>query len=277
MIIKQNNIIRLFIYTVLLLLISTIILTLIAWFIRSPGMMSMTGLGAFIIVMFPVVLSDKISKFISYIIKYSDELRKLSDYIDSLAVYNFAKQFPYLFRAVIQIIGYWIVETFSSLSSFKSDFFSLINPGDLVFSLFMLIFGLLSQFQENDKWGRRFKWISEVTGNATFLRGLSLLVFGIVYPEKYQIAHTFASNPLWFLDYWLRFDIVGSTGIFNSLIMLVSGTGVIYLCIQILRDCRIKKETKYMAWGAIIDSIWLLTIPIYEIYSLIQYFSSKNK
>lgn len=125
---KQNNIIRLFIYIVLLLLISTIILTLIAWFIRSPGMMSMTGLGAFIIVMFPVVLSDKISKFISYIIKYSDELQKLSDYIESLAIYNFAKQFPYLFRAVIQIIGYWIVETFSSLSSFKSDFSASLIP-----------------------------------------------------------------------------------------------------------------------------------------------------
>jgi len=252
---------------------AVVFFTTLAWFLKSHLLMSLTGLSLFIVVMFPVVLSDDIKRFVKSVFKntvFNDEL--ISTYHTSQVI-KFLKEYPVIFRAVLQTIGFWIVELYSDFNTFRFESLQSLNPKSLLLSVLLIIIGFLGQFYERDNFHKRLEWTANVTGNISFYRGLLLLISGVSFPSYWEVADSLFSDPFWFMNNSIRHLIIRRIDLLPAIILGIIFIFLIKNARDDIKNSQISNEKRELAWGLIFVSIWVLTISLFYfvIFILIIY------
>jgi hypothetical protein len=218
--------------------------------------------------MLPVLFTKFFKKIVLYFIKPLDQKAEFLSIFDNSTIIKLIEELPVLFRSIIQSVGFWIVELYSGLLTFKIDSLKELDPSDLIFSIVLIVFGLFGQISHSSHSWKKIEWLSNVIGNVTFFRGFFLLVFAVIAPPFWGIAHDFFSDPLWIWNFELRTSIVRNLGIINTIVLaVIFGAGLKY-SIGIIRNQNSSKETRELAWGLCIISLYILTIPIYILVGL---------
>lgn len=251
---------------------SFFILTLFAWIIRSSTFMCIIGLVLFGLVMFPIVFAKAIKKVGLFTLKIVDERDLVISNLKNSSIVRFGQKYPEFFRAIVQTIGFWIVEVYSDLSSFKVDFIKSIDLPGLLFSLILLVSGFLGQFLRKNKPRKFYMWISDVMGNVSFFRGLFLLLIGVFFNSAYNAFYDFFSTFLFFLDFRLIVHVTSKLDLFGLLVICIIPFVCIFSLPKIIRDPLKSTSEKDLAWGFLFFNIWISAIPIIEIYVIIKYY-----
>lgn len=249
------------------LFILIIILTTAAFLLKSHVMMGVTGLCLFGLVMIPYYSlkysKKKIESATSEILPTG---KTVSDYLSM-----FIRKLPVLAQSVFQSVGFWIVGYYSDLNTFDPRKINPLEKESLMFMLFMVFLGTLGQLYQKPKGKNIYKWISNVVGNFTFLRSLLLLIIAATFPKIWQMMLDFFSNPFWFLDYHISWEVRRFFDIGNTLILLFVALVLINACRYAIKDKTTSADKKEFAWGLVFFLLYFLTIPGVYIVNLIYY------
>jgi len=222
--------------------------------------------------MFPIVFAKAIKKVGLFTLKIVDERDLVISNLKNSSIVRFGQKYPEFFRAIVQTIGFWIVEVYSDLSSFKVDFIKSIDLPGLLFSLILLVSGFLGQFLRKNKPRKFYMWISDVMGNVSFFRGLFLLLIGVFFNSAYNAFYDFFSTFLFFLDFRLIVHVTSKLDLFGLLVICIIPFVCIFSLPKIIRDPLKSTSEKDLAWGFLFFNIWISAIPIIEIYVIIKYY-----
>lgn len=247
-----------------------ILITLVAWLVRSSTLMCIIGLVLFVITMFPIIIGSALKKLGLFILNTFDQKEQIRLIIQSSFLVKLAKKFPEVFRSVIQTVGFWIVKVYSELSTFEFDFEQLVSIENFIFPILLIATGSLGEFLKNENQREKFAWISNVAGNVSFLRGLFLLYVGAFLNSYFYDYSEFFSSFIWFLDNSLSSRIIFNLGIDSFLMGLVCILFII-MSIGAIRNYELSERKREFAWGILIFLTWIFTIPLYTIYKLFLY------
>ena len=261
-----------------------LLLTVIGVVTQSDGLIAFIGLALHFVFFLFFVQADKLAAKIKRLQDLGffrgTELQKIASIIQKISLH-----FALIVRSVFLSLSHWVVEFYLSLNDKGlAAFFDQIW-NNILFSIISISLAAIdtTRGKSLEKQGLPTRIIS-IIGFFLFFKNF-IILFASASSRMYRPMEKLFSNPIWFLfDSSYKYEILRMAASLElTFILLVFSIFLFGGAIGMFSkpkdaksiDARNETDAKNAGIALLVISCWLATVPIYEICSLIQYFSKK--